>query len=226
MPRHTWSVEDMALMRQQYPGTPTAELAVRLGVSVRQVYAKAKVMGLSKSDAFLNSPASGRIVNGQALSAATRFTPGMTPWNKGTHYVAGGRSAETRFKKGRPAHESRNYVPIGSIRVCADGILERKTTDDPSIVPARRWVAVHRLVWEAEFGPIPKGHLVRFRPGMKTTTLELITTDRLECISRAEHARRNHVRNVSPELAKLVQLKGAITRQVNRIKKQNEGTTA
>jgi hypothetical protein len=49
-----------------------------------------------------------------------------------------------------------------------------------------------------------------------------ITADKLECISRAQHAHRNHPRNKSPELAKLAQLKGAITRQVNRINREHE----
>ena len=44
-----------------------------------------------------------------------------------------------------------------------------------------------------------------------------ITVDKVECITRAQNAQRNHPRNKSPELAKLCQLKGAITRQVNRI---------
>ena len=115
-----------------------------------------------------------------------------------------------------------NYVPIGSLRINADGHLERKVTDNPALYPARRWEPVYRHVWEAANGPIPEGHLVIFRPGMKTTKEEEITVDRLECITRAENARRNHPRTRSPELARLVQLKGAITRQVNRINREAE----
>ncbi|WP_237736750.1 hypothetical protein [Delftia acidovorans] len=63
-----------------------------------------------------------------------------------------------------------------------------------------------------------------FRPGHRTTQEAAITADRLECISRAENARRNHPARKSPELAKLVQLKGAITRQVNRIAKESQPT--
>ena len=77
------------------------------------------------------------------------------------------------------------------------------------------------LVWMAAHGPVPAGHLVVFRPGCRTTVLADITLDKVECISMAEHARRNHPRSRSPELAKLVQLKGAITRQVNLIAQQH-----
>jgi hypothetical protein len=63
----------------------------------------------------------------------------------------------------------------------------------------------------------------------RATVLELITPDAVEAITRGENARgenarRNHPKNKSPELARLYQLKGAITRQVNRINKEAEST--
>ncbi|MFA9287955.1 HNH endonuclease signature motif containing protein [Comamonas sp. SY3] len=115
-----------------------------------------------------------------------------------------------------------NYVPIGTVRLTKDGYLERKVTDDPNIYPARRWIALHRLLWEASHGPIPPGHIVIFKAGQKTAIEADLTIDRLECISRGENAKRNHPRSKSPELAKLVQLKGAITRQVNRLIKESQ----
>lgn len=101
-----------------------------------------------------------------------QFEKGHVTFNKGRKgWQAGGRSVETQFKKGRPAHEARNYLPIGSTRVSKDGYIERKVTDDPSIAPARRWVGEHRLLWEAAHGPIPEGHAVVFLDG-----------DRLNCV--------------------------------------------
>lgn len=126
----------------------------------------------------------------------------------------------TQFKRGRPASESANYVPIGSYRLSKDGYLEQKVTDDPSIAPVRRWTGVHRLVWESANGPVPKGHVVCFLPGRRSAELEKITLDALELVSRGELARRNHPRSRDPDLAKLVQIKGAITRQVNRIARE------
>jgi lipid A disaccharide synthetase len=81
-------------------------------------------------------------------------------------------------------------------------------------VPARRWVGVHRRVWETANGPIPRGHVVCFLPGRRSGEVQKITLDALKLASRAKLAPRN------PELAKLVQLKGAITRQVNRIARE------
>lgn len=222
MSRFYWNAEHVATLRQLYPDY-TADLVARvIGCAVGSVHDKAARLGIKKSDAFKASDQSGRIHRGKQHPAmvASQFKPGLTPWNKGTSYVAGGRSAETRFKKGRKPEEARNYLPIGSVRVNADGYLERKLSDDPKLMPARRWVGVHRLVWEAEHGPIPDGHIIVFKPGMRTAVEADITAERLECISRADNARRNHPAAKSPELFKLVQLKGAITRQVNRIARE------
>lgn len=219
-PNHHWTPAELAQLQAQYPHQITRDIAQAMGIELRLVYAQANRMGLRKSAAFAASSKSGRLLKGGKLGQAHQFQPGQQPWNKGTSYMPGGRCAETQFKKGRKPEESRNYVPIGTLRISKDGYLERKITDDPSLWPARRWVAVHRLVWEAAHGPIPRGHIVVFKRGQRTAVEADITPDRLDCISRAEHARRNHPRSYSPELAKLVQLKGAITRQVNRITKE------
>lgn len=227
--RRFWTAAEVELLRSMYPEAHTEDVALWIGRTVKQVYMAAHTHGLHKSAEYLASDCAARIKRGQQNEAmkSTRFKPGTPAWNKGLRGVVGVQEAcrATQFKKGRPASEARNYVPLGSHRICADGYLERKVTDDPAIVPARRWVAVHRIVWEAANGPIPAGHIVRFKEGQRTATLERVTPDRLECIDRAEHARRNHPRNRSPELAKLVQLKGAITRQVNRIAREAKETT-
>lgn len=226
MTRHRWTPAELDLLHSMYPECHTQDVAAWIGRTVGQCYQAAAARGLRKSADYLASDSAARIQRGQQHPSmiANRFQKGLTPWNKGQHYVAGGRSAETRFKPGRKPEEARNYQPIGSHRICADGYLERKVTDDPRLVPARRWVAVHRLVWEAERGPIPAGHIVRFKPGQKTAVLEEITADRLECITRADNARSNHPARRGPELFRLIQLKGAITRQVNRIAREAQET--
>lgn len=231
MARFVWTPERLQSLRNLYPDYTADVVARVIGCSPASVWAKANREGLGKSTAFLASQQSGRIQRGKQLPSivTNQFKPGQTSWNKGTHYKAGGRSAETRFKKGAMSGAAQhNYKPIGTLRINADGHLERKTTDDPNLMPTRRWTPVYRLVWEAANGPIPKGHMVVFKPGQRTAVEADITTDRLECITKAENARRNHPANKSPELARLVQLKGAITRQVNRINREhaeNQGAT-
>lgn len=218
--RRNWTETELTVLREHYSDSPTADLAAALGRPTYSVYSKAIGMGLRKSAEYLASPGSGRL-DGQR-GASSRFVKGNASWNKGIKGSTGKHPncRRTQFQKGRTAKESHNYVPIGSERISKDGYLERKVTDDPAIYPARRWVGVHRLVWEAANGPIPPAHVVAFLPGRRTADAALITLDALELVSQAEMARRNHPRNRSPELAKLVQLKGAITRQVNRIARE------
>lgn len=222
MNRRPWGRLQDELLRELYPDMPTQVLAVVTERSERAVYERARTLGLKKSPAYLASSYAGRIGRGERRGSATEFRAGMTPWNKGRHYVAGGRSAETRFKPGRAAHEARNYRPIGSLRVSKDGYLERKVTDNPALAPARRWVGVHRLVWEAAHGPVPNGYAVTFKPGRRTTDASSITPDALELTHRADLMRRNTRHNLPPELNDLVQLRGALNRKINNRSRRRE----
>lgn len=221
-PRRVWTDAELDTLRSLYPHVPTKDIAAQLGIPLVLVYARASRIGLRKSAAFAASDKSGRIFKGGTLGQLTQFVPGQKPWNTGTHYVAGGRSAETRFKKGEMSGAAQhNYLPIGTLRISKDRYLERKMTDDPSVYPARRWTFVHRIVWEQAHGPIPAGHMVIFRPGQFTNDVALLTADRLDCISRADNVRRNSLWRKDPEVARLIQLKGQITRAVNRIKSKS-----
>lgn len=216
--RTFWTDEQLRLLRELYPDNRTEDIAPHIGRSARSIYSKAKNIGIKKSAAFLASGLAGRLDG--VRGGATRFKKGMTPANKGLRRPgwAPGNMAKTQFKKGRIASEARNYVPIGSLRLSKDGYLERKTTDDPTVYPARRWVAVHRLVWIETNGPVPDKHMIVFKNGMRTNQLEQISLDRLECVSLAENMRRNTFHQYGPEVAQAVQLRGAITRQINKRK--------
>lgn len=218
MTRTMWTEAEVTLLRRHFADSLTGDLAQALGRPYSAVAQKAASLGLAKSDAFLNGP-HGHRLNG-VVGASERFKPKHTPWNKGTHFVAGGRSAETRFKPGRQACEARNYAAIGSLRISKDGYLERKVTDDPTLVPARRWVAVHRLVWMATHGEIPPGYAVCFKPGRRTTDPEAIAPDALELVSRRELMLRNTVHRYGAEVAQLCQLRGAINRQIHKQAKE------
>ena len=215
MKKIPWGKKELADLKKLYPDHTAEEVAKAIGCSTRRVYNKVHQLGLKKSEAFKASDKSKRIQRGKQSPAmiASRFKPGQESWNKGIKGVTGVQDAcrATQFKKGRPAHEARNYQPIGSERVSKDGYLERKVTDNPDIYPARRWVPVQRLVWEAANGKIPHGHIVRFKNGDKLDN----RLENLECISKAENARRN-VNSIPPELRKVNQLRGVLQRHLNK----------
>ena len=227
MKHPAWTEPECQLLRELYPHHPTAAVAQRLGRPANTLYWQAYQLGLRKTAEYLASVHARHIQRGKQHPnmVAHQFQPGQTTWNKGVKGSTGlhPNCRPTQFKPGRAPNEAANYRPIGSLRISKDGYLERKFTDDPTLSPPRRWVGVHREVWEAAHGPIPAGHIVVFHPGAKTNAPNTIKPEHLECITRAEQASRNHPRSKSPELAKLVQLKGAITRQVNRISREAQG---
>ena len=141
-------------------GKPRLEYdeAVEEALCFGWVDSKANKLGLRKSAAFFARDLGGRMLKGGRMSVATQFQPGATPWNKGQHYQALGRSIDTQFKPGARPH---TWRPVGSLRVNADGYLQRKLTD--TRYPPRDWVAVHRTVWEAAHGPVPGQHVVVFK---------------------------------------------------------------
>jgi hypothetical protein len=219
-PRRLWTEDELALIERDFSDTRTDELAQALGRPYSQVAQRAAKMGLKKSQAYLDSPAAHRLDGVKGIG--TRFEPGLVPWNKGVKGVVGVQEAcrAMQFKKGRPPEEARNYLPIGTVRLSKDGYLERKVTDDPDMFPARRWVGVHRLVWLEAGNEIPAGHVVVFRPGRRSTVADEITVDALELITRVELMKRNTFHRYGPEVAGLVQLRGALTRQINKRSKE------
>lgn len=212
--RWQWTDDQVHTLKSLYGMNAAGVIAAQIGCKPGQVHRKAQTLGLRKHPAFWISPASGR-TKGQR-GENTRFKPGLVPWNKG---VKGLQLSDprTRFQKGnRPA----NAVPIGTLRISHDGLLEMKATEGRGV---RNWVGYHRIVWELEHGPIPKGYVIAFREGEFTTAQTEITAEKLMCISQAENMKRNSVHTqYPPEVARLVQLRGALTRQINQREKSNE----
>lgn len=227
MNRTTWTADEDETLRINYPHFPAFLIAHVLRRTRVSVHYRARVLGLQKAADFNTKPLA-YLWNGtrEAASVAARFKPGSVPANKGLRRPgwSAGRMAETQFKKGRPASEARNYVPIGTEKVDRKRkVLMRKITDDPSIFPVNRWRPVHVLVWEAAYGPVPSKHIVIFRPGQKTFVADEIILDRLELISLVENMRRNTLHNRYPQDVKeLIYLKGRITRRIRRITKEQD----
>ena len=207
--RHTrqqrWTPDEVQRLVEIYPHQRSAEVAVALGRRLTQVYGKAIALGLRKSAAFLAANESGRFNGGTGTQ--NRFAKGQRPWNKGLAFEAGGRSHGTRFQRGLVPH---TWRPIGSDRVSDEIYLQRKISD--THVTRLDYVGWHHLVWRMHDREIPPGHALIFRDGDRTHC----DINNLECISRGELMRRNSVHNYGPEIATLTQLRGAITRQINR----------
>lgn len=212
--RRPWTSIEIEILHWCYHDSVTADIARALCRPVEQVYAMANGLGLRKAPEYFQSQQAAYRERGLVNGRLHGFPKGHVPKNKGLKRPKGwfvGRMRETQFKKGQMPH---TWMPVGSYRVI-DGYLAKKTSETPGAYTLR-WALVHRMVWEAAHGPIPKGLYVRFRPGRKTTVLEEITVDALELITQRENMKRNSVHNLPKPLAKLVQLRGALNRSINR----------
>lgn len=215
-PKVFWKECEEEFLRQNYADSLTVDLAQVLGMTIKRILAKANAMGLRKTTELIAATARERTSRPGHGSHKTRIQPGQAPWNKGTNFVSGGRSAETRFK---PGNRPSTWVPVGSYRI-VEGNLERKVNDLPGPNTVR-WKPVARLVWEAAHGPIPPGHAVVFKPGRKTTDAALITLDALELLTREQLMQRNTIHRYPPEFADLARLKGQLMKAINhRTKKE------
>lgn len=212
MKRTAWNAWQLATLRACYPDSKTEDLARRIGRPIRSVYQKAAQLGLQKSAEYLASGMAGRIQRGRQHPSmiSSRFKPGLVPWNKGKHFDSGGRNVLTRFKPGTVPPNRRE---VGDIRITADGNLEIKIGEGK-----RQWRTLSHYVWFCAYGTWPpKGSVLRAINGDNHDP----RLENLELLTRSENMRRNSYHtNYPPEVRKLVQLKGAITRQVNRINKE------
>lgn len=203
-PRTPWTPEQLAILIARYPHEKTEVVAVGIGRPIHSVYNKAFTLGLVKSAEYLASPAACRLRRGDNVGAAYRFHAEQTPWNKGASFNAGGRSVETRFK---PGAVPPNRQPVGTTRITKDGYLEIKT--EPGM---HKWILLHRWNWKLATGEYPpKGMALVFKDGNKKNC----AIDNLELITRADLMRRNNVHNYPPEIAKAIQLVGALNRKIN-----------
>lgn len=214
-----WTADERAYLVRHYPDVSTQRIADALDRDITHVYSQAYRLGLRKSEAFLASALSGRIQRTGLLGRPSQFQRGQEPWNKGRSGCTGTHpnTVANHFKPGSKPH---TWLPVGSHRINTDGYLQIKVTDTG--YPPRDWVPMHRLVWEAANGPLPPDSVVRFLPGRRSTDPAQITADALECITRRENMRRNSLHRMPKELAELVQLRGVLTRQINRRIKEDE----
>jgi hypothetical protein len=203
-----WTDAEKEIVRQLYPNTQNSEIIKILGQHTeKSLYAIAKRMGVKKSPEYLREM--GGYLDGKRDNGM-RFLAGQPSWISGKKLP--GRTSSTSFVKGqRPP----NWMPLGAHKING-GYLVRKVREGNN--GGLNWEAVHRLVWKEANGPIPARHVITFKSGLKTTVLEEITPEKLECISFRENALRNSMWATDPEMMKLYVLKGAITKQVNRMK--------
>ena len=216
---HSWTASEDARLRKEYPHTPSKTLAEDFGVDTQSVYARANKLGLGKSAEYLRAclVACGRQISSHPHSIAARIQKGNVPLNKGLRRPGyfRGRMRETQFSKG---HRPANYLPVGTIKPNSDGYLRIKVSEQSNGRGGsdKAWEFVHKRVWEAAYGPIPKGHRIWWKDGDHMNC----AFENLELLSDAEHMARTTIHRKPPEIKEtiytLINLKRTIAMREKR----------
>jgi hypothetical protein len=230
MTRVYWDAHALRTLRALYPFLTAGELAPILGHPAGAIYNKAIALRLGKHPEFhtrMRQALRQHALTNAALISG-RFCKGHVPATKGKpmpeHVRA--RVAATMFKAGSLNGRAAQLIkPLGALRIDPKTqLLQRKFTTAGH--GGQRWRGVHRLVWEAAHGPTPAGHIVIFKPGMRTLVEAEITLDRLELVTLAENMARNTIHRLPPELKQLTQLRGALNRQITRMEGKRNAVLA
>lgn len=198
--RRFWTRSEDETLRSRYPNESTLELAKLFRRSLTSTYQHAVRLGLRKTPEYMASPTACRLRRADKVGAATRFRAGQSPWNKGLKGLDIGGKA-TQFKKGhRPPH----YHPVGTIIEDSDGYLKIKVADP------NRWEFIHKRVWAAAHGPIPRGHRLWWKDGDHHNC----ALNNLELLCGKDHMARTTVHRFPKELAQVIQLAGVLKRRL------------
>lgn len=140
-----------------------------------------------------------------------QFVKGMTPWNKGKDFNPGGRSVQTRFKKGLKPPK---YQEIGTIA---------KHKDDYSFIKLaeHKWQLYQRYVWEkSRHEKLKKNQTVIFLDGDRSN----FDPANLAAISRKELAVINHENLMTSGDAELSKTGVLIARLKIKVREKLRGT--
>ncbi len=188
-----WTEQEIEDLREMYPDHDTEDVAIVLGRTHRAVILKASALGIKKSAEFMMREKR-RLVK---VSKSTRLAKGHVPWNAATVGVCGQHpnTRKTQFKKG---HLPKNTLQDGAITIREDG---RGVPQKTIRVRLGKWAYLSRYNYERFIGPIPKGHVIRFRDGDPMNC----EPENLVCISNKLNMLLNSKHGYTLEQAKVLE---------------------
>lgn len=201
-----WTIEEDESLRRLYPNMSSLEVSQLMNRSLKSVYSRANILGVCKSEEFINSINSGRFKGGNK-GKMFQFKKGNQAWNKGLKGLQIG-GVETRFSKGSQPHNTRHDGAI-SIRV-EDGRPYQYIRISKGV-----WKPLHNHIWINTHGNIPKGMIVVFKDKNPLNCV----LENLELITRKENMARNTIQRYPRELKFTLKLLKKLKRTVDE--KQN-----
>lgn len=215
--RYVFTPEMISELLRDYPNTSTEALARCFGCSIRKIHEIAGEHKVKKDIAYIKELSRKKMEDPDHPARKHWKQKGCIPPNKGKKQIeymtpeAIERTKATQFKKGQLGW---NYKPIGYERVNIEGYIEIKVAD-PNVFKLKQ-----RLVWESNFGPIPPGHNIQFKDKNRLNC----EPDNLYCISRANQLKSENsfIARYPKDLQLAIQSKAMLTRQINKLNKQQQ----
>lgn len=202
------SKEEQRELLELFPNSSNKELAKRFNVLQDSLESFARKRGVKKSEEWKQKTKCGQ------------FLKGNVPANKGVKMSKEdyAKRKSTMFKKGcKPI----NVNNIGHKRLSKDGYIYIKTSNTRlSSGFNSNYELLHRVIWREHNGAIPEGYNVQFKDGDRKNC----NIDNLYLISRADQMKNENSPHVKypKEIVELMQLKGAINRQINKHQSKHE----
>jgi hypothetical protein len=205
--RKYWSKEEIQEVKKLYPNNYTIDIANHFDVDVRKVYSIAFKLGLKKSAEFLKMELTRQADRLKVAGKAFHFQPGHESHNKGQKMSKElyEKCSKTMFKSGNEPH---NTKYDGYERTTVDGYIEVR-------IKKGVFKLKHRLIYEQNYGQIPKKMYVIFKDKNKLN----FDINNLELISLKEHMVRNSIQRFPKELKQLIHLNQKLKKLTNE--KQN-----
>lgn len=207
-----WSEEHLRIMREQYAGTPSREIAALVDRSYDAVMKKAQTLGLQRHRRGMAtmarswSPEDNELLRQEYRTAsiaelAARLAISEQAVRQRAFYLG----------LSRPTNQGR-HLPLGSERI-NHGVKERKVV----VAGGRRraWKRVEVIDWEAENGPVPHGYVLVCLRGAERRA------DNLTLMRIEDHPVSAYTSSAPAAVLHLNQLKAQFTRQLNKLEKEN-----
>lgn len=123
----------------------------------------------------------------------------------------------TPFNKGKKGQKPKNWRPVGSERVNAEGYTEIKVKDE--VTHKSMWRFKHHVIYEEHNGSIPKGYIVIFGDKDRSN----FSPDNLILISRKQSMilNKNRLIQNDTELTKTAINVADLMLQIGKLKKEN-----
>jgi len=207
-------IEEISLL---FPITCTGDLAIQFQCSYSCIANMANKYGWKKDKNLIRELARQNMLREDHPAKKFWIKKGTIPPNKGkksSEYMtpeAIDRMRITQFQKGQMPHNHKN---VGYERINVEGYVEVK------IAEPKTFKLKHRLVWEQNYGPIPKGCNIQFKDGNRQNC----QMENLYLISRADQIKHENsfLVRYPKSLQLAIQARGALNRQINKLLLHNE----